>query len=62
VPDYRQAAHNLLLLLYRSNDEQKARAFADRFGISAEEQARLQALARQPLAQHNTDQTIIHED
>lgn len=57
VTDYRQAAHNLLLMLYRENDN-RAQAFADRFGISLEEQAYLQELANQPLPYSNINQAI----
>lgn len=56
VADYRQAAHNLLLLLYRNGDEQRAHAFASQFGINAEEMAHLQELARQPLSGANINQ------
>lgn len=53
VADYRQAAHNLLLLLYRNGDNQRAQAFAQQFGISAEELAHLQEMAHRPLPSAN---------
>src|SRR5690606_4731670 len=53
VADYRQAAHNLLLLLYRNGDDQRAQAFAQQFGISAEELAHLQEMAHRPLPSAN---------
>lgn len=56
VADYRQAAHNLLLLLYRNGDEQRAQAFASQFGVTAEEMAHLQEMARQPLSHANINQ------
>ncbi len=37
APDYRQAAHNLILLLYQQGDTARAEAFAKQFGIEAEE-------------------------
>lgn len=51
APDYRQAANNLILLLYRDNQQSRVQAFADRFGISAEELTHLQNLASLPLPQ-----------
>ena len=37
APDYRQAAHNLILLLYQQGDTARAEAFAKQFGIETEE-------------------------
>ena len=46
APDYRQAANNLLLLLYRQGDSVRAETFAKQFGINASEMQQLQALAQ----------------
>ena len=46
VPDYRQAANNLVLLLYRQEDSARAEAFAKQFGINASEMQQLQKLAQ----------------
>lgn len=46
APDYRQAANNLVLLLYRQGDIPRAEAFAKQFGIVAEEMQQLQQLAQ----------------
>lgn len=62
VADYRQAAHNLLLLLYRNGDNQRAQAFAQQFGINAEEQAHLQEMARRPLPSANINQANIPKE
>ncbi|PKO92589.1 MAG: hypothetical protein CVU15_05560 [Betaproteobacteria bacterium HGW-Betaproteobacteria-1] len=56
VADYRQAAHNLLLLLYRNGDDQRAQVFARQFGVTAEEMTHLQEMARQPLSHANINQ------
>ncbi len=47
TPDYKQAAHNLILLLYQQGDTDKAATFATRFGVEAEEQQQLKKLATQ---------------
>lgn len=44
APDYRQAAHNLILLLYQQGDTAKAETFAKQFGITAEELQRLKKI------------------
>ncbi len=49
APDYKQAAHNLILLLYQQGEIDKAAIFATRFGVGAEEMQQLKQLA----AQHN---------
>lgn len=49
APGHRQAAHNLLLLLFRTGETEKAASFAERFGIGAAEVDRLRAQAKQPL-------------
>lgn len=49
APGHRQAAHNLLLLLYRMGQTEKARHFAEQFGISAADAERLKAQALKPL-------------
>lgn len=49
APGNRQAAYNLILLLSRSGEQEKAKLFADQFGISPAELVRLQELAQQPL-------------
>lgn len=50
APDHKRAAHNLVLLLTRNGDDAKAAAFAQRYGISADELEALRQLAGQPLA------------
>lgn len=50
APGHRQAAHNLLVLLYRMGQPEKADQFAQQFGISAADAERLKALALKPLA------------
>lgn len=52
---YRQAAHNLILLLYRNGENERAEAFASQFGITADELTHLQEMARQLLASTNTN-------
>ncbi|CAG0979650.1 hypothetical protein MTYP_01684 [Methylophilaceae bacterium] len=52
---YRQAAHNLILLLYRDGENERADAFASQFGIAADELAKLQEMARRPLASADTN-------
>lgn len=49
APGLQRAAHNLILLLSRSGEHEKAKTFADQFGISADQLADLQRLAQQPL-------------
>jgi Flp pilus assembly protein TadD len=49
APGHRQAAHNLLLLLYRMGQPEKANQFAEQFGISAADAERLKAEALKPL-------------
>lgn len=46
VPDYRQAANNLVLLLYRQGDATKAEAFAKQFGMVAEEMQQLKKMTQ----------------
>lgn len=46
APDYRQAAHNLILLLYQQGDIVKAEAFAKQFGVTIEEVQQLKKLAQ----------------
>jgi len=46
VPDYRQAANNLVLLLYRQGDPTKAEAFAKQFGMVAEEMQQLKKMTQ----------------
>jgi Flp pilus assembly protein TadD len=46
APDYRQAAHNLILLLYQQGDTARAEAFAKQFGIVADELQQLKKLAQ----------------
>ena len=48
-PGHKQAAHNLLLLLYRTGDTEKAGQFAEQFGISAADAQQLKLQALQPL-------------
>lgn len=45
APDYRQAANNLIVLLYRKGDTVKAEAFAKQFGMIPEELQQLKKLA-----------------
>lgn len=49
----RQAARNLVLLLYRTQQQEKARAFAEQFGIGAAELGQLQTMAVQHLPDQN---------
>src|SRR5690606_32376284 len=49
APGHRQAARNLLLLLFRTGEAEKAASFAEQFGINAAEVERLKTQARQPL-------------
>lgn len=49
APGHRQAAHNLLLLLFRTGETEKAASFAEQFGIGAAEVDRLKTQAKQPL-------------
>lgn len=44
APDYRQAAHNLILLLYQQGDTSRAEIFAKKFGIEAEELQHLKSM------------------
>jgi Flp pilus assembly protein TadD len=44
APDYRQAAHNLILLLYRQGDNARAEAFGKQFGIASEEMQQLKKM------------------
>lgn len=46
APDYRQAAHNLILLLYQQGDTPKAEALAKQFGVVADEMQKLRTLAQ----------------
>lgn len=46
APDYRQAAHNLILLLYQQGDTTRAEAFAKQFGIVSDELQQLKKLAQ----------------
>lgn len=46
APDYRQAANNLVLLLYRQGDTAKAEAFAKQFGMVAEEMQQLKKMTQ----------------
>jgi Flp pilus assembly protein TadD len=46
---YQQAAHNLILLLYREGDKARAEVFANQLGISKEKQTQLEDMAKQPL-------------
>jgi len=46
APDYRQAANNLVLLLYRQGDTTKAEAFAKQFGMVAEEIQQLKKMTQ----------------
>lgn len=47
APDDRQAAHNLILLLYQQGDTTKAEAFAKEFGVVTEEMQQLKKLAQE---------------
>lgn len=47
APEYRHAAHNLILLLFQEGDTVKAEAFAKQFGILAEEMQQLKKLSEQ---------------
>ena len=47
---YRQPAHNLILLLYRNGETDRAQAFASQFGIAADELGKLEKMAQLPLA------------
>lgn len=47
APDDRQAAHNLILLLYQQGDTAKAEAFAKQFGVVTEEIQQLKKLAQE---------------
>jgi len=49
APGNRQAAHNLLLLLYRTGQNEKAGKFAEQFGINAGDLVRLKEEAQRPL-------------
>lgn len=49
APNNRRAAHNLVLLLSRTGEHQKAEAFAGQSGISAEELADIRQMAAQQL-------------
>lgn len=49
APNQRRPARNLLLLLTRSGEDEKARAFAQQFGISDAELAGIRELAQQQL-------------
>jgi Flp pilus assembly protein TadD len=46
APDYRQAAHNLILLLYQQGDTVRAEAFARQFGVVAEEMQQLKKMTQ----------------
>lgn len=46
APDYRQAANNLVLLLYQQGDTAKAEAFAKQFGMVAEEMQQLKKMTQ----------------
>lgn len=46
---YRQAAHNLILLLYREGETDRAKAFASQFGIATDELGKLEKMAQLPL-------------
>lgn len=46
APDYRQAAHNLVMLLYQQGDSAKAEAFARQFGLAADEMQQLKKMAQ----------------
>lgn len=46
APGYRQAANNLIMLLYQQGDTGKAEVFAKQFGVSTEEMQQLKILAQ----------------
>jgi Flp pilus assembly protein TadD len=46
APDYRQAAHNLVLLLYKQGDMVKAEAFARQFGLVEDEMQQLKKMTQ----------------
>lgn len=46
APDYRQSAHNLILLLYQQGDTARAEAFAKQFGIGPEEMQQLKSMTQ----------------
>ena len=48
APGHRKAAHNLLLLLYRTGQAEKANQIAEQFGIGPADIERLKAQARNP--------------
>jgi Flp pilus assembly protein TadD len=50
APNQRRAAHNLLLLLSRTGEDDKAAAFAEKVGISAEELAGIRQMAARQLS------------
>jgi Flp pilus assembly protein TadD len=50
APNQRRAAHNLLLLLSRAGEDDKAAAFAEKVGISAEELAGIRQMAARQLS------------
>jgi len=60
-PGNRQAAHNLLLLLYRTGENDKAGKFAKDFGISEADIARLKAEAMKPLPGIALNETLQQE-
>lgn len=45
APNYQQAAHNLILLLYKQGNATKAASFAKQFGITTEEVQQLKKIA-----------------
>ncbi|EUJ09730.1 hypothetical protein Meth11DRAFT_0531 [Methylophilaceae bacterium 11] len=47
APDYRQAANNLVMLLYQQGDTAKAEAFAKQFGVASEAMQQLKKLAQE---------------
>jgi Flp pilus assembly protein TadD len=47
APDYRQAAHNLILLLYQKGDTARAETLANQFGVSKEQMEHLKLLAQE---------------
>lgn len=46
APDYRQAAHNLILMLYKQGDIARAEAFAKQFGLVADEVQQLKKMTQ----------------
>lgn len=56
---YRQPAHNLILLLYRNGEKDRAQAFASQFGILADDLAKLEKLAQLPLASADTHRDVL---